>query len=228
MIAAYQYAWAAPLLDRYNRYLLRKSFARVRVAGLDVLRASERSLILAPNHSCWWDGCVDLFLSRVALRRRSYLLMGEPELRKYRIFSSMGVFNASLRYITAELRRHPGSHFWIYPQGEMLPARAPLVLREGALLASEHSGAPIVPLAQRYEFLRDDHPEVLIRVGMPIAGLTRRDGRAGIEALRDAMVDLLLRLDCDIATAALDAYEPVLVGAETRSERLQRLRETRA
>jgi hypothetical protein len=224
VIEAYQYRWAGPLLDRYNAYLLRKSFARMRVAGLETLRAIEGSVIAAPNHSCWWDGCVDLYLSRTLLRRRTYLMMGEPELRKYKVFSSMGVFSPNVRYITSELRKHAGSIFWIYPQGEMLPARAPLAVREGALLISEKTGAPIVPVAHRFEFVKDDHPEVFVRVGGPLIGLQRQD----VAQLQDAMADLLARVDDDIASQRLEAYDSVLVGAETRSERLQRLRENRA
>ena len=224
MIEAYQHRWAAPLLDRYNAWLLRRSFARLRVAGLETLRSTGGSVIAAPNHSCWWDGCVDLYLSRTLLRRRSYLMMGETELRKYTLFSSLGVFSPNVRYIARELRQHPGSIFWIYPQGEMLPARAPLEVREGALLISEKTGAPIVPVAQRYEFLRDDHPEVFVRFGAPMHHVTRSDAAP----LREAMTALLQRVDEDVAAQRLEAYEPVLVGAETRSERLQRLRERRA
>lgn len=225
MIPAYQHRWAAPLMDRYNRYLLKKSFSRLRVAGLDLVRSMSGSVILAPNHSCWWDGCVDLFISRTILRRRSYLLMGETELRKYRLFSSLGVFSAGPRYVAAELQKHAGSHFWIYPQGEMLPARSPLILREGALWISERTALPVIPVAQRFEFLRDDHPEVIVRFGPPLADLRRAEG---VERLRDAMAALLLRVDSDIAADRMESYEPVLVGTETRSERLQRLRERRA
>ena len=71
MIPAYEYRWAAPLLDRYNHFLLKKSFARLRVAGVESLRSTPGSVIAAPNHSCWWDGCVDLYLSRAFLKRRT-------------------------------------------------------------------------------------------------------------------------------------------------------------
>ncbi len=224
MIRAYQHRWAGPLLDRYNHYMLRKAFARLRVAGVDSLRSITGSVIAAPNHSCWWDGCVDLYLTRAFLGRRSLLMMGETELRKYRLFSSLGIFSPNVRYVIEELKKHPGSVFWIYPQGEMLPARAPLEVREGALLISEKSGAPIVPVAHRYEFVRDDHPEVFVRIGSPLSGLKRGD--AG--TLRSSIASLLQRVDDDIAAQRFEAYQPVLVGAETRSERLQRLRENRA
>lgn len=221
MIEAYRFGWAGPLLDRYNRHLLRKSFARIRVAGLDVVRGGG-TMVLAPNHSCWWDGCVDAYLARDVLRRRNYLLMGEPELRKYPVFSSLGVFSGGVRYIVRELRAHPGALLWIYPQGEMLPARAPLAVRDGAAWIARAADVPVVPVAQRYEFVRDDHPEVFVRFGAPL-----RDVQDSA-ALRDAMVALLARVDEDVALQRLDAYETVMHGAETRSERLDRLRESRA
>lgn len=218
MIPAHQYRWAAPLLDRYNLHLLRKSFARIRVANLGALRG-ERSLIVTPNHSCWWDGCVDLYLSRQVLRRRSFLMMGETELAKHRAFSSLGVFSPGLHYIVRELQRQPAL-LWIYPQGEMLPARAPVVAKPGALFISEETGVDVVPMGQRYEFLRDDHPDILVRVGDPITGLRRGEETR----LSEAMSSLLTQIDQDVAEMKLEDYEVVLSGAESRNVRLERLR----
>lgn len=225
MIEAHRYRFAAPLLDAYNGFLLRRAFARIRVAGLARLD-TRGPAIAAPNHSCWWDGCVDLFLSRRVLRRRTLLMMGIEEMRKYKVFSSMGVFSVSpeeplrsIRYAVRELLREP-SLLWIYPQGEMLPARAALHVRDGALLIASASGAPVIPIARRYEFLRDDHPEMIVRVGEPLQGLRRGDG----PRLESAMRELLARVDDDIARNDLSEYAPVLSGAETRSDQLQRLR----
>lgn len=233
MIEAFRYAPAAPVLDAYNRFLLRRAFARVRVAGLARLRR-EGSAVIAANHSCWWDGCVDLFLTRRVLQRRSMLMMGDVELAKYRIFSSLGVFSTSMggdpahtlqsvRYATRELKRMP-TLLWIYPQGAMLPARAPLSIRGGALAIAAAAGAPVIPFAQRYEFVRDDHPEVIARVGEPIAVERRSD--AAHERLESAMRDLLCRVDADVANGELDEYEEVFSGAETRSSQLDRIRRT--
>ena len=219
MIPAYQHRWAAPLLDRYNVFILRKSFARIRVANLDALRGEE-SIIAAPNHSCWWDGCVDLYLSRKVLERRSLLMMGEPELAKHKVFSSLGVCSPGVRYIIRELQREPGL-IWLYPQGEMLPARARVEVKPGAMFIAEHTGAAIVPVAHRYEFLKDDHPDVLVRIGEPMDHMVRGDD----ERLRASMTALLAVLDDDIAHSRFDEYETVLAGAESRNARLERLRE---
>ncbi len=229
MIRAYEYRWAAPLLDRYNLHLLKKSFARIRVANLDVLRTLSGPAILTPNHSCWWDGCVDLFISRAVVPTPTYLMMGEKELSRHRVFSSLGVFSVpdgddvraaatSFRYIRKQLQGRPAV-LWLYPQGVMSPARTDLTLREGATALSARSGAVIIPVAQRFEFLRDDHPEVIVRLGQPLANLQRRD----TARLKTAMAELLSEVDRQIASDELGDYETVLEGAVSRNEKLKRI-----
>ena len=231
MIPANQYRWAAPLLDRYNRHLLRKSFATVRVAGLAPIRSLQQPAILAPNHSCWWDGCVDLYLSRQILKITGYLMMGETELSRHRVFSSLGVFSvaeegrdsvSSLRYIIDELKAPASPRIlWLYPEGEMRPARSAIQPKAGILVIAERTASPIIPVAHRYEFLREDHPEVLVRIGQPISGLSRKSG--GLATLATAMTELLQQLDHDIVSGHLDEYETVLTGPVSREKRLRRL-----
>src|SRR5689334_6980189 len=56
---------------------------------------SDGPLIIYPNHPSWWDGYMSFVLVRRALRDRfeSYLMMEEPELRRYRFFSWAGCFS---------------------------------------------------------------------------------------------------------------------------------------
>lgn len=233
MIRAGEYAWAAPLLDRYNRHLLRRSFASIRVAGLDRLRDTPR-IVATPNHSCWWDGCVDVFLARSVVRSRNYVMMGERELARHRIFSSLGIFSVadgdaasarseSVRYIVRQMRKETsGAILWIYPQGAMTPARAPIVAQRGAAVIAKLAGARIVPVAHRYEFLRHDHPEVIVRVGEPF---DPADGASIDQKKIEESLELLLRqIDTDILDSSFSDYEVVLTGAESRNERLARLR----
>lgn len=230
MIEANRYRWAAPFLDRYNRYILVRAFARIRVAGLARLRHT-RAAVVAPNHSCWWDGAVNLHISRSVIQRPTLLMMGQTELSKYKLFSSLGVFSVpdggesagtlqSIRFAIRGLRDPSQPLLWLYPQGEMLPARAPLRLRRGAALIARTAGTPIIPVAQRYEFLREDHPEVVMRVGDPVDARTDN----ALEQLETALRETLRRVDDDLAAGQLHEYEEVLSGAETRSTRLQRLR----
>lgn len=230
MIEAHQYRWAAPLLDTYNAFILRKAFARIRVANLATL-ASSGAAVVAANHSCWWDGAADLHLTRRVLRRQSLLMMGEDELSKYKVFSSLGVFSVpmrgnaqaflpSIRYAIAQLRRGDAPLLWIYPQGEMLPARTALRVRPGALVIASAAEVPVIPVAQRYEFLRDDHPEVIVRVGQPLVNVRRDDA----SRLEEAMRALLAQVDDDIASNTLGEYQEVFSGTRTRSDELQRLR----
>lgn len=227
MIRAGEHAWAAPLLARYNRYLLRKSFASIRVAGLSHLR-SDASLVAVPNHSCWWDGCVDVFLTRDVLEARNYLMMGERELARHRVFSSLGIFSVaegaedstrseSVRYIVRKLRKETTSSIlWIYPQGEMRPARVPITARRGAAVIAKLTGARIVPVAHRYEYLRDDHADVIVRVGEPFEPV---DGeKTDQSAIEESLTLLLRQIDEEIVSERFDAYETVLRGAESRNE----------
>jgi len=234
MIEAGGYRWAAPLLDQYNRRILTKSFASVRVAGLDTLRRIDTPVIAAPNHSCWWDGCVDIFLTRGVLRFENLLMMGERELSKHRVFSSIGIFSvpedrddpgraASLRYAAKKLRAiDRPAILWVYPQGSMLPARAPITIDRGALLIARLAQRSIVPIAQRYEFLRDDHPDVLVRIGAPWRVST--DLESDQKRLVHDISSLRESIDRDIDSGSLEDYETVLSGTVSRNERLSRLR----
>lgn len=234
MIEAGGYRWAAPLLDRYNRGILRKGFASIRVAGLDTLRRIDRPVIAAANHSCWWDGCVDIYLTRQILRFENLLMMGERELSKHRVFSSLGIFSVpeerddpgraqSARYAAMKLRdlSRPAI-FWIYPQGAMLPSRTPIVIDRGAILIARLAKRQIVPIAQRYEFLRDDHPDVLLRIGSPWN--VSNDLVADQQRLERDITELLDAIDRDVVDRTLESYESILNGTVSRNERLSRLR----
>lgn len=225
MIEAGLYRWAAPFLDLYNRRLLRSSFARIRVAGLEELRVS-RPVIAAPNHTCWWDGCVDLHLTREVVEIESFLMMGEAELSRHRIFSSLGVFgvadernkrerSASVRYTLELLGADTPRVVWIYPQGEMRPAREPVAVEPGVAYLASRTGAPVIPVAHRYEFVADDHPEVLVRIGNAIDGI-----ESGSGWLEEALESLLGTIDQNLLERDFGGYETVIEGPTPRHQRV--------
>src|ERR1043165_8852340 len=57
--------------------------------------AADGPLIVYLNHPSWWDGYMCFLLNRVVLRDRfqGYLMMEEPELRRYRFFAWAGCFS---------------------------------------------------------------------------------------------------------------------------------------
>lgn len=225
MIEAGRYRWAASILDAYNRQLLRKTFRSLRVAGLENVNGTS-PLLLAPNHSNWWDGCVALFISRTHLRRDTRLMMGEPELARHAIFSSLGVFSVpmdpaasrleSFRYALRQLDGN--TVLWMFPQGTLRPARTPLELQRGVEVLSRRSGVAVCPVALRYEYLDGEKPDVLVRFGERIdpSGIS-------IDALSVAMQRLLNTIDDDIVTGTLAAYVTVLAGKRSRDEMLDAL-----
>src|SRR5262245_14366401 len=128
------------------RFLVRRSvwshFERVwlKVEG-PLPHPADGPLIVYLNHPAWWDGYMAFILSREVLhgRFRSYLMMEERELRRYRFFAWCGCFSVerenarsavgSLLYISHILAQRRSRALWIFPQGEIAPNdRRPLAV----------------------------------------------------------------------------------------------------
>lgn len=218
-----------PLLERvyawYGRRLLRAAFARVRIGGAP-WPAGEPSIALV-NHSAWWDPILALFLSHDLFRRDGYGIMEGEQLERYPFFRRIGCFGItgttladarSLAALSAGLLR-AGSRrtLWIFPQGALLPSRAPLRFRTGAAriaLAVPH--AAVVPVAVRYEPGRGQRPELLVRVGDVLAA--RPASAAELtRAFEAAMARELARLDDDIARDDLGSYRAALTNGRSLS-----------
>ena len=169
--------WAERLFALYNRNLLRRRFAALRVAGLEHLRqrSLDAPLILYANHSSWWDGLVAFALGRAA-QLDHYFLMEERQLRQYQLFRRLGAFSVvredaraalvSINY-AADLLRDTDRALWIFPQGDTLPNDTrPLKLYTGAArIIRRCERAYVAPVALRYEFLEDFKPEIFARIG---------------------------------------------------------------
>lgn len=209
-----------PLLQRvyawYGRRLLRAAFARVRVGGAP-WPAGGPSIALV-NHSAWWDPIVALFLSHDLFRRDGYGIMEGAQLERYRFFRRIGCFGTTsssledaraLATLAVDLLKVPTRTLWIFPQGALLPARTTLRFRTGAArIALSTPDAAVVPVAVRYEPGRKQRPELLVRVGVPVAA-----GGSAAELTRTfeaAVARELARLDDDVARDDLAAYTVVL------------------
>lgn len=225
-----------PVLERlyagYGRRLLRGAFARVRVGGA-AWPARDGPVIAYANHGAWWDPVLAVFLSHDVFRRDGYGLMDGAQLVRYPFFRRVGCFGvtgegtaiddarAIGEYASSLLLGGLGRALWLFPQGALLPNRAPLRFRSG--LARISRGVPeasLVPIAVRYEFRDVAQPECVVRVGESArpesfgtrssAGLTRR--------LERELGDTLAALDGDLASGvALSelGYRSVLTGGAT-------------
>lgn len=170
---------------RHVRSLYRKRFHAVRMVSetMSTLRdagADERPLILAMNHSSWWDPLVPLLLHEKFLPGRTPLApMDRAQLEKFGFFRRLGVFGvdpddpASLEvmgeYVGEFLRRAERAAFFVTPQGRFADPRTPIRLRPGvaaiaAAAVREGLSPNVICLAIEYGFWIDQKPEVFLRV----------------------------------------------------------------
>lgn len=232
----------SPLFDRlfriFNRRLLKKHFAAVRVAGLEALGTLDHTLpvICFGNHSCWWDGLIEYYIARELLDVQPFLMMEERQLQRYRFFRKIGAFSvrrdsareayASLRY-AASIFDHPRRWLWIYPQGVMQPNDVrPLHFERGtAVLASLlQQGAQMLPFAHRYEFLSEQRPEAFTLFGEPFAAAPPIATRQLTRRMEEAVTALLDTLRRHVAAERTDLFTVVLRGSLSTNVRFDRFR----
>ena len=170
------------LLRRWLSFVLRRRFHNVYLLGAENLDLLEpmRPVIGCVNHTNWWDGFVLYVLSYRRLPHDIYLAMDEANLRRYRFFTWMGVFGIDLtgartvlpglRYAVGLLRgaaRTPRL-IWIFVQGKLLDPRIPIEVKPGASFLARQSGAQILPLVLRYEWLVESRPSIFVQIGEPM------------------------------------------------------------
>jgi chlorobactene lauroyltransferase len=223
------------------RGALRRMFARVRVAdGGALADARGLPLLAVANHPSWWDGYIALALSRHYGRSR-YLIMDEPQLRRYRFFAWAGCFSVdrhdaretarSLAYAAHLLATERAPLLWLFPQGEIVaPDARPLVLQPGAahILRRATQTRPLIgvlPLAWQIAFRRAQHPEVFVRVLPPfvVDRATARDVHGITERIGGRMTEALDRVQHDLRADSLGEYRTILRGGAGVNDRFDRL-----
>lgn len=172
------------MFERHVRSMFRRNFHAVRFAEetAPVLRGAcedDRPLIVAMNHSSWWDPLVPLVLSEDFLHDRIPLApMDAEQLEKFGFFRRLGIFGmdpddpasleAMAEYVGRHLREVERAVFLITPQGRFADARSPIRLRPGiSAIAAEAERAGrrpnVVCLAIEYAFWLEKKPEVFLR-----------------------------------------------------------------
>ncbi len=158
-----------------------KSFHEVRFRASGPLPAPpsrlDVPLIFYANHNTWWDGYLALMVTRQLYGLDGYLMMDVRQLRRYRFFRWAGVFSVdqengrealrSIDYIARELQQGPGRCLWIFPQGQIQPQEGrPLAFHSGlAHLIRRVGRCYVYPVAVRFEFLREQYPDIFVEVG---------------------------------------------------------------
>ena len=193
MIAANKNDILDALLFLYFRRLARRAFHTIAGRGFEHLRnlPPDRPVLLFCNHTNWWDGLILYLLTRQMRHKSVYCMMEEKQLKHYRFFTWLGAFSVdlssplrsavALRYAQRLLQRKETA-IWIFPQGKLCRPSDPVEIRPGTdYLAKNSPHALLVPVAMRYEFFREDRPNVLIEIGRPYAAVESTESRLAAE-----------------------------------------------
>jgi chlorobactene lauroyltransferase len=203
------------VLRRWMAAILRRRFHNIYIAGAEHSRALDpaRPVVACVNHTNWWDGFLIYVLSDRLLPHDIYLAMEEENLRRYRFFSWMGVFGIDLTHVRAAL---PGVRYairllkgsarrmvWIFVQGRLAPAHKPIEVKGGALFLARQTGAQVLPLIVRYEWLSESRPSIFVQVGAPMLAAASEEHLAGV------LNELFARVADALDPIDLSNYQPL-------------------
>lgn len=214
MLPSRRRPFANAAIGRIIARAVRKAFHAVLVGGREHLAALDpkRPLVLAANHTNWWDGFVLHALHHrepPLARREFYLPMEAKNLRRYFFFPWLGVFGvdlddpagaaAGLRHAVRLLRGRPDRAAWFFAQGALLPPRRSITAQPGAPFLARTTGAHLLTAILRYEWLRESRATVFIRFGPALPS------GADADALATAMNALAAETDAAIDAAGAEA-----------------------
>ena len=204
------------LFVRALRVIMHRRFYGVFVRGLELLDKLDphRAVLFCTNHSNWWDGfTAALLLSRLR-PRRVYLAQYEKLLAHYPPLRWLGVFGidrdgpAALPGLRRALRllQDPRNAVWIFPQGVLVPQWRPIEVKPGALWLTRRSGAQVVPVVFRYEWLVESRPSIFVHFG---EALPPDASDAALAAAMQSLYDAIgLTLSPFDAAAYTPLYKP--------------------
>lgn len=209
---------------------LQKHFDRIYFRTATPLTDEQRQLpiIFCANHSNWWDGYVAALVER-HLGLDAYLMMEEPQLKRYFFFRWVGCFSVdrhnarsaikTIQYAAKLLKGHPGRFVWLFPQGEIAPNdQRPLVFFSGAAhLAKLAAPALLYPVATRIEYMAEQHPDLYISIGEPLLLGSEELQTPGFlknytKTLEAQVTSELDRLKTDVVACQLSEFTQILHG----------------
>jgi len=180
LIEARKNAALETIYSVYASRLIRRQFGSLQVSG-SPFPATERLVIAYVNHSAWWDAVVPVHLTHSVFRREIHALMEGGQIRKYPFFRHLGCFGPTEKSVedakavvdhavTVLRNAKKPAVFWIFPQGTILRSHVPMQFKSGlARIANRLPEAVIVPVAIRYEFMKNKKPDCRVRIGEPVA-----------------------------------------------------------
>lgn len=203
------------------------------VHGLSHLENAARigPVILYANHSSWWDGFAAFMLEQ-RLGFDVHVMMEKQNLEKSSFLRWLGAFAVDLKNphgAALALRRAahllaskapkdaPHPVVVLYPQGRMASwEERPLRFQHGLQWLCQHSPhIPTIPMACRYEFMREERPHVLLRIGKPVKSTKTHDLEHALSVELDAM-------DHHCKHWSLEGYERLWQGKLSANKRWER------
>jgi len=225
----------------YIQDLARKRFHAVRVAHGERLQGWDARVptVAYANHSNWWDGFMGYLLTHKGSGGRFHVMMEERHLARYRFFTRIGAFGvkreqprealASVRH-ALDLLAQTHATVWIFPQGvlqanDVRPlAFFPGASRLAAQAIARYGSVRLLPVAMRYEFLQEDRPEALLRIGEPRVLTESASPRTLNAEMERDLTDLLDGLRAQVTGGDLGAYVPLLEGGMSLNKRLDAIK----
>jgi 1-acyl-sn-glycerol-3-phosphate acyltransferase len=233
----------AKVFGWYTRRLFQKKFSAVRLAHgsrelLSSVAGTDAPLVIAMNHSSWWDPLIAVLLGRALCPRRwACAPIDAPMLAKFGMFKKLGLFGIDpddprglpemAEYVLTRFAQDRKPTLWITPQGRFSDVRDPVVIRPGvaAILARcvPPSAPPVVlSVAIEYAFWLEQKPEVFLRlvhVEPPDSPSTPHWHRA-LESTMQANAQALAKL---VQARDTGAFELLLDGVGARTQPLMEL-----
>lgn len=199
--------------------MVKKGFYSLRVKNAENfnLRDSNNGNIIYGFHSCWWDGIIAYLLCRKVFKTQLNMMV--EELYRFPLLSRIGAFSVEKKSPQAAIKalnysldivKNPTQSLWIYPQGTVMPPDArPVKFANGiSYLCKKSKGVNLIPIANRYTFLREDRPEILVEIGKPIIIKDNNfDKKEFTKYLENELTVLLDKQHEEISQGKLDEYK---------------------
>jgi 1-acyl-sn-glycerol-3-phosphate acyltransferase len=200
--------WVLSLARAYTRRRVQRGLDGLYVAGLEAAREHSQKgpLLIAANHTSWWDPLLALLLDD-ALGGGGRALMDQQNLERLPFFGWLGALPLDRRtgpraragmQLAVDHLRESGQKVWIYPQGRQRPSWVrPLDLHRGVAVIARLSGAPVLPVSVAYGFREHHLPAAFVQICAPLAH-DHPDLLAGLE---QALIAGLARCDAGLEGA---------------------------
>ena len=190
--------------------------------------------IVASTHASWWDAAVAMSLAFSRHRLDTDGMMEYRQLHRYRFFSRLGMFSViredpqsamtSLRYAASRLT-NSNRMLWMYPQGTLIHQDVDSIDCEPGvgILARLLGRCRILPVAMRYELLREQRPACWVRFGEPLGidhGMQIRTVQKLTSESLTALRDTLRR---DAMNEFHESYDRFITGSRSMEKRYDAL-----